>query len=188
MTLVVANITAVYQINVKRMLAYSSVGHAGYILLALMAGGRGIGNAIFYYLTAYSVATLTAFGVLVLIEQGSSASVDSFNGLFKRNPFLALAMSVALLSLAGIPPLAGFLGKYMVFSLAIGQGYLNLVIIGVITSLIGVFYYFRVVVAMFFKEPPEGALTLPFSIKVLLGVLVFLSLFLGIFPNIVLVL
>jgi NADH-quinone oxidoreductase subunit N len=188
LTLVVGNITAVYQINVKRMLAYSSVGHAGYILLALVAGGRGLGNAIFYYLAAYSAATLAAFAVLALIEQQGSASVDSFDGLFKRNPFLALAMSIALLSLAGIPPLAGFLGKYMVFSQAISQGYLNLVILGVITSLIGVFYYFRVIGAMFFKEPPSGTLALSLSVKILLAVLMVLSLAMGIFPNLVLVL
>ncbi len=188
LTLVVANVTAVYQINVKRMLAYSSVGHAGYILLALVAGGRGLGNAIFYYLAAYSAATLAAFAVLALIEQEGSATVEGFNGLFKRNPLLALAMSVALLSLAGIPPFAGFLGKYMVFSLAVGQGYLNLVVLGVITSLIGVFYYFRVIVAMFFKEPSSGTLTLSLSIKVLLAVLMVLSLVMGIFPNMVLVL
>src|SRR5258708_2601127 len=169
LTLVGANVTAVYQINVKRMLAYSSVGHAGYILLALVAGGRGLGNAIFYYLAAYSAATLTAFCVLDLIEQQyASASVDSFNGLFKKSPFFALAMSVALLSLAGIPPLAGFLGKYMVFAIAINQGYLNLVILGVVTSLIGVFYYFRVIVAIYFKEPSPGTLTLSLSTQVLL--------------------
>ena len=189
LTLVVANVTAVYQINVKRMLAYSSVGHAGYILLALVAGGRGLGNAIFYYLAAYSAATLTAFCVLDLIEQQyASASVDSFNGLFKKSPFFALAMSVALLSLAGIPPLAGFLGKYMVFAIAINQGYLNLVILGVVTSLIGVFYYFRVIVAMYFKEPLPGTLTLSLSTKVLLAVLMMLSLGMGVFPNLVLVL
>src|SRR5260221_12957042 len=188
LTLVVANVTAVYQINVKRMLAYSSVGHAGYVLLALVAGGRGLGNAIFYYLAAYSAATLAAFAVLALIEQEGSATVEGFNGLFKRNPLLALAMSVALLSLAGIPPFAGFLGKYMVFSLAVGQGYLNLVVLGVITSLIGVFYYFRVIVAMFFKEPSSGTLTLSLSMKVLLAVLMVLSLVMGIFPNMVLVL
>jgi len=189
LTLVVANVTAVYQINVKRMLAYSSVGHAGYILLALVAGGRGLGNVIFYYLAAYSAATLTAFCVLDLIEQQyASSSVDSFNGLFKKSPFFALAMSVALLSLAGIPPLAGFLGKYMVFAIAINQGYLNLVILGVVTSLIGVFYYFRVIVAIYFKEPSPGTLTLSLSTKVLLAVLMMLSLGMGVFPNLVLVL
>jgi NADH-quinone oxidoreductase subunit N len=147
-----------------------------------------LGNAIFYYLAAYSAATLAAFAVLALIEQQGSASVDSFDGLFKRNPFLALAMSIALLSLAGIPPLAGFLGKYMVFSQAISQGYLNLVILGVITSLIGVFYYFRVIGAMFFKEPPSGTLALSLSVKILLAVLMVLGLAMGIFPNLVLVL
>ncbi len=189
LTLVIANVSAVYQSNVKRMLAYSSVGHAGYILLALFSAGQNAVNAIFYYLVAYSIATLAAFCVLDLIEERNAARVDAFDGLFKRNPFLAVSMTVALLSLAGIPPLAGFLGKYLVFLVAIENGQLGLVLLGVITSLIGVYYYFRVIIAMFFKEPQSnGPLLLPISIRLLLALLMALSLGLGIFPNLVLIL
>jgi NADH-quinone oxidoreductase subunit N len=189
LTLVVANVTAVYQSNVKRMLAYSSIGHAGYILLGLLSGGPVAINAIIFYLTAYSVATLGAFAVLSQIEYKSNTSnADIFNGLFAKNPFMAVAMTVSLLSLAGIPPFAGFLGKYMVFSLAMWKGNGFLVLLGVVTSLIGVFYYFRVIIAMFFKEPAPGSVTLSMSLKILLSILMALSLGLGIFPDLVLVL
>jgi NADH-quinone oxidoreductase subunit N len=189
LTLVLANVTAVYQSNVKRMLAYSSVGHAGYILLALVSGGAAAGNTILYYLAAYSVATLSAFGVLIQIEfRSHSSNADIFDGLFKRNAFLAVVMTIALLSLAGIPPLAGFLGKYLVFSLAMQNGYELYVLVGVVTSLIGVYYYFRVIVAMFFKAPASEPLTTSFSLKLLLLLLLALNLALGIFPNLVLVL
>lgn len=187
LTLVVANVTAVYQSTIKRMLAYSSVGHAGYLLLALLSAGPASVNAIFYYLCAYSAATLAAFCVLTQVESRNSTAAG-FDGLFKRNPFLAVAMTVALLSLAGIPPLAGFLGKYLVFVLAVQKGYLGLAILGVFTSLVGVYYYFRVIVAMFFKEPQSGDLVLPFPLRVLLFLLMALSLGLGIFPNLVLIL
>ncbi len=185
LTLVVANVTAVYQSSVKRMLAYSSVGHAGYILLALFSGGASSANAIFYYLIGYSAATLVA---LCIVNRVEFRNVANFDGLFKRSPFMALAMTIALLSLAGIPPLAGFLGKYLVFSLAIEHGHLNLVILGVFTSLVGVYYYFRLIVAMFFKEPQSGEMVLPVSLKLLLSLLMALSLGLGLFPNLVLIL
>jgi NADH-quinone oxidoreductase subunit N len=157
--------------------------------LALMAGGLSSRVTILYYLTAYSAATLSAFAVLAQIEHKShSSNADIFNGLYKRNSFLAVAMAVALLSLAGIPPLAGFLGKYLVFSLAFQNGYGNLVFLGVVTSLIGVYYYFRVIVAMFFREPSSGELTASLSLKLLLALLMALSLGLGIFPDLILTL
>ncbi len=190
LTLVIANVTAVYQLSVKRMLAYSSVGHAGYLLLAMASRGTQIGNTTLYYLAAYSIATLAAFTVLFMVEQQGTLSVEGFNGLFKRNPFVAFAMTVALLSLAGIPPLAGFLGKYMIFSVAIASGYLNLVILGVLTSLIGVFYYFRVIIAIYFRDPAEhGApLLTPAPTKILLGLLMAALLVLGVFPDLIMVL
>ncbi len=184
LTLVLANVTAVYQINVKRMLAYSSVGHVGYILLAFISNDKASATTIFFYLTAYSVASLAAFGIVMTLERTGTATVDSFAGLFKRNPLLAVGMTVAMLSLAGIPPLGGFFGKYLVFSLAINNGYTGLVIVAIVTSLIGVYYYFRVIIAMFFREPQaETNLEISGSQKIFILLLILLSVVLGVFPD-----
>jgi NADH-quinone oxidoreductase subunit N len=187
-TLVVANVTAVYQVNVKRMLAYSSVGHAGYLLLGLLGTGPFVASTLLYYLAAYSAATLTAFCILIEVERRGVPTVDAFNGLFKRNPFLAVVMTLALLSMAGIPPLSGFFAKYMVFSLAIFKGYLEVVIVAVITSLIGVFYYFKVIVAMYFKDTDLQPLAMPNSRKILLIILISIVLGLGLFPDLLIIL
>lgn len=184
LTLVIPNITAVYQQSVKRMLAYSSVGHVGYLLLGFLANVTESANAIYYYLCAYAAASLTAFAVLHTIESyNRSTTVDYFNGLFKRNPLLAVAMTLALLSLAGIPPLPGFFGKYMMFALAIENGYTGLVILAIITSLIGVYYYFRIIVAMFFQEPSGEQVELSTSTRALLFVLIAISLVLTVLAD-----
>lgn len=181
LTLIIPNITAVYQQSVKRMLAYSSVGHVGYILLGYLANTAASANAIYYYLCAYACASLTAFAVLHVIESyNRSTTVDYFNGLFKRSPLLAVAMTFALLSLAGIPPLPGFFGKYMVFALAIDHGYTGLVIVAIITSLIGVYYYFRIIIAMFFYEPAGETPELSAANRLLLIALIAVSLVLAI--------
>jgi NADH-quinone oxidoreductase subunit N len=183
LTLAIPNITAVYQNNVKRMLAYSSVGHVGYILLAFVSSPTETGT-IFYYLTTYSVSSLAAFSVLHMVEGNSEEiTVDYFNGLFKKNAWLAVTITIALLSLAGIPPLAGFFGKYMVFAQAVNHGYTGFVIVAVITSLIGVYYYFRVIIAMYFNESSAPSITLTASQKLLLFVLIALTFALGIFPD-----
>ncbi len=182
-TLVLANVTAVFQSSVKRMLAYSSVGHAGYILLALTTGGSSSAGTILYYLAAYSAATLCAFAVLNRLEQSSGFSEDKFNGLFKKSPFIAVAMTVSLLSMAGIPPFAGFFGKYLVFVQALNNGYVGLVLIAVVTSLIGVYYYFRVIIAMYFKAPTGNEVPVSFSLKLMLSLLVLIMLGMGILPD-----
>ncbi len=184
LTLVIANIGAVYQNNVKRMLAYSSVGHAGYVLLGIMSGGLEGQGAIFYYLAVYSFASLSAFTIVYLQEKGGAeVTVDSFNGLFKRRPFVAVAMTISLLSLAGIPPLAGFFGKYLVFSLALEKGYAWMVILAVVTSLIGVYYYFKVIIAMFIKEPAASTVEPSGSMRIWMIILIVLNLLLGVFPD-----
>ena len=185
LTLVLANITAVYQNDAKRMLAFSSVGHVGYILLAFLADPVTSSSLILYYLSAYAVSSLGAFAILTVIERDqNSLYIDSFNGLFKRNPFMAVAMTIALLSLAGIPPLPGFFGKYMVFALALENGFIGLVCVAVVTSLIGAYYYFRIIIAMFMKEPLGVAPTeLSFSEKMLTTALIVLTILIGVFPN-----
>ncbi len=183
-TLVVANITAVYQNDAKRMLAYSSVGHVGYILLGFLADPVTSSSLVLYYLSAYAVSSLGAFAVLSIIErEHGNLSLDNFNGLFKRNPFLAVAMTIALLSLAGIPPLPGFFGKYMVFALALENGFTGLVIVAVITSLIGVYYYFRIIIVMFMKDPMGAPTKLSFSENVLATLLIISTLIIGLFPG-----
>ncbi len=178
-TLIVPNITAVYQTKVKRMLAYSSVGHVGYILLAFIANTNAPGT-ILYYLSGYAVASIAAFSVLHEVE---NAGDSGFNGLAKRNPMLAVVMTVALLSLAGIPPLAGFFAKYLVFAQALDHGYAPLVIVAVLTSLVGVYYYFRVIISMFSKEPEGDSIVLSASAKALMVLLVTLILLMGLFPD-----
>jgi len=184
LTLVLANVTAVYQNSVKRMLAYSSVGHVGYILLAFIASPATASAPIFYYLVAYAAASLAAFNVLHTLERDNHhTTIDSFNGLFKRNPLLAVGMTIALLSLAGIPPLAGFFGKYMVFALAIENGYLGLVIVAIVTSLIGVFYYFRIIIAMYFQESESKSIEFSSSTTVLIFILILINISLAIVPD-----
>lgn len=162
-TLVVSNITAVYQNSFKRMMAYSSISHAGYLLIGLAALGAQSRQAIVFYSLAYSVATISAFGVLLLVAQQRSVQTlsstgvtsegfDAFNGLARQNPLLGFAMAVSMLSLAGIPLTAGFWGKFYVFSAAVERGQIWLLVVAVLMSAVGIYYYFRVVIAMYFRE------------------------------------
>lgn len=184
LTLIIPNVTAVYQTSVKRMLAYSSVGHVGYILLGFISNSTTSAGPVFYYLAAYVVASLSGFTILHALEKnGQNITAGYFSGLFKRSPLLAVGMTLSLLSLAGIPPLPGFFGKYLVFALAVENGYTGLVIVAIVTSLIGVFYYFRIIIAMFFSEPAGERFDISSSLKILISVLVTLSAFLTIFPD-----
>ncbi|MCS6940288.1 MAG: NADH-quinone oxidoreductase subunit N [Roseiflexaceae bacterium] len=165
-TLAVGNIGALTQRNVKRMLAYSSVGHAGYILFGVIAAGatggvagqRGV-ESVLLYLIAYTFTNLGAFGVLIALEHRGEAAWDMSDlaGLWNRRPWLAVAMAVCMLSLAGIPPTAGFWGKLYVFTAAwlAGMGWIT--VIGVIIAAIAAFYYLRIVAQMFMAEPAREA-------------------------------
>jgi NADH-quinone oxidoreductase subunit N len=187
LTLAVPNLIAAAQENVKRMLAYSSVGHVGYILLAFIAQPESAASSIFYYLCAYSVASIAAFTVLLQVEKlHSGTDLVQFNGLFKRNPLLAVSLTVALLSLAGIPPLAGFFGKYLVFIQAIDHGMISLTVLAIVTSLMGAYYYFRVIIAMFLQEPAGDSITVTTSQKILLVVLVAGMFALSVLPDYIL--
>jgi len=162
LTMVVGNVGALMQTNVKRLLGYSSIGHAGYALLGLLAYGdaSGIGLwSILVYLLAYAFMNLGAFGLVILLEAKGYAgeSVDDFNGLAGKNPWLAAAMLVFLLSLAGIPPTAGFVGKYFLFSAAMKAGWFWLALLAVLMSAVSLFYYFRIARAMYLVEG-EGTL------------------------------
>jgi NADH-quinone oxidoreductase subunit N len=189
LTLVVPNITAVYQSNVKRMLAYSSVGHVGFILLAFIAGissGQPAAGILFYYLTAYAFSSLAAFSVLTIVErQTGSTDIEGFRGLNKTHPLLAVTMTIALMSLAGIPPLAGFFAKYMVLASALSQGYVGVVILAVVASLVGVYYYFRVIIAMFFGEPATTGDSIKPATAALLVILILLIVLVGLVPDLI---
>jgi NADH-quinone oxidoreductase subunit N len=155
LTMTVGNVTALLQTNLKRMLAYSSIAHAGYILVALVAGGPAGAAASSFYLAVYAFMNLGAFGILAMLgrEREERVLLGDLAGLGARHPFLALAMTVFLLSLGGIPPTAGFMGKVYVFGAALDAGHVALVIVGVLNSVVSVYYYLRVTVAMYMEDP-----------------------------------
>jgi NADH-quinone oxidoreductase subunit N len=187
LTLVVANVTAVYQNSVKRMLAFSSVAHAGYLLITLVSLNEISDNAILFYVISYASASIAAFAVLHNVAfESENASVEAFNGLVKKDPFIAIAMTIALLSLAGIPPLAGFFAKYYIFTVAIESGYFGLVLLAVVTSLIGIYYYFRIIIAMYLKASDTSRpvqLTLMHQIVIIICVIMIVLL--GVAPDMI---
>jgi NADH-quinone oxidoreductase subunit N len=187
-TFVVSNVSAAVQNNVKRMLAYSSISHAGFLLLAVGAFNAYSAKAIVFYTAAYSVGSILAFAVLTnVIKDHTGGPVESFNGLGKKSPFMALVMTIALLSLAGIPPTAGFFGKYYVFNAALQAGHVWLVILGIIGSLIGVYYYFRVIIAMYFKDANEEATVEPSKQhQLVMFVTAVIIIVLGLLPDLIL--
>ena len=155
LTMTVGNVTALLQTNLKRMLAYSSIAHAGYLLVAVVAGGTDGAAAALFYLAVYSAMNLGAFGVLTRLgrDQEERVLISDLAGLGFRQPAIGLAMTFFMLSLGGIPPTAGFMGKVYVFSAAVNTGHVPLVVIGVLNSVVSVFYYLRVTVAMYMQEP-----------------------------------
>ncbi len=150
-TMVVGTVVGVVQGNVKRMLAYSSIAHAGYLLVGLVAASNTGKAAVLFYLAAYAVANLGAFGVASAIATTARPNADlhDFTGLWYSRPVLAVLMAVFLLSLGGFPPMAGFIAKWYIFQAAVSEGYVALAIIGVLTSVVSVFYYLRIIVSMF---------------------------------------
>lgn len=157
LTMTVGNITALRQDNIKRMLAYSSIAHAGYALVGLVAA-NGTGTAgILFYMLSYTFMNIGAFAIIILIgKKGeSNGNVQDFAGLGFKHPMLAVAMTIFLFSLSGMPPTAGFIGKFYLFSGAVQEGYIWLAVIGVLNSAASVYYYLRVMVFMYMKEPTE---------------------------------
>jgi len=155
-TMVLGNLAALPQTNVKRLLAYSSVAHAGYLLIGVAAGGPAGTAAVLFYLAVYGAMNLGAFGVLVLLDRrGEEADrLDDLAGLAGRAPWAAWALAVCLVSLAGLPPAGGFIGKLYLFRAALGAGQIGLAVVGVLTSVVSVFYYMRVAYTVFSGEAP----------------------------------
>ena len=188
-TMLVGAVLAVAQSDIKRMLAYSSILNAGYILVGLTSANSVGIRAAMFYLTAYAATAIGAFGVVMLVSARTdeATSLDAYRGLARRSPFLAAIMTLFLLSLAGVPPAAGFIAKVAVFSAALHAGHWSLVLIGVLTSVVAAFFYLRVIVLMYMEEPagdqvletavwPRAVLAVP-----AVGVLV-----LGVVPGVIL--
>jgi NADH-quinone oxidoreductase subunit N len=185
-TMTVGNIAAVTQSNIKRMLAYSSIAHAGYLLIGVAVGtSRGV-TAMLVYLFVYAFMQLGAFGVLLLLHRKDVAGdeLKDFSGLYLRSPFAAFAMLLFMLSLGGIPPTAGFMGKFWLFSAAIDAHYYWLAVIGVLNSAISLYYYLRIVVFMYLKADTSGSqpTTSP-ALAMALGVAVVATVVLGVYPR-----
>lgn len=183
LTILVGNLTGLYQPNLKRMLAYSSISHSGYMMLAILAFSTRSSGALLLYAAAYSVATVTAFGILILIRGAKGNDLyTSFEGISKKNPVEAACLTIALLSLTGIPPLAGFMAKYYLFATAMEQGFLWLIIIALIGSAISVAYYFRPVISMYLKKGDEIKLETGMTYRINIIFLTILTLALGLLP------
>lgn len=184
LTLFVGNISALMQSSFKRMLAYSSISHAGYMLFAIVSIGANSASGIFTYAIAYSLASVVAFAGLILVKRSVGSDLfESFNGLAKTNPWLAFVLTVAMLSLAGIPLTGGFIGKFMMFSAAMGEYHVMLLILAAINAAIGVYYYLRVVVSMYFKTADNPKIVLPVYYQIVFFVGLLLTIILGVYPN-----
>jgi NADH-quinone oxidoreductase subunit N len=187
LSMVFGNVVAIAQSNLKRMLAYSAIGNVGFILLGFVAGTAAGYEAALYYTIVYVLMTLGSFGVITLASRkGFEADeLDHYKGLHKRDPLLALAMMFLMFSTAGIPPFVGFWAKFAIFQALWLSGHVWLIIIGAAASVIGVFYYLRVVKLMYFDAPgelPAGPAT-SFGPRVVLALNAFALLALGIVPN-----
>ena len=158
LTMTLGNVVAVRQTSIKRMLAYSSIAHAGYILVGIVANSRAAYGAIAFYLAAYALMNLGALSIVLSFSRKGDLNVDldDYAGLGRLAPIPAAALSLFLISLAGIPLTGGFIGKFYLFSAAVSQGFIGLVIIAVLNSALSVYYYFRVLVVMYMREPAEG--------------------------------
>lgn len=180
------NLGAIMQTNIKRMLAFSSISHAGYILMAVIAKNSLGASSLLFYMLTYAFTTFGIFGIIILLGRKGEENleIENYSGLAYRHPILALSMTVFLLSLGGLPPFAGFIAKFYIFSAAIQEGLVTLVIIAVLNSAISFYYYLKVVVFMYMKEPEAEfkiSLTPLTLFVVFIGVTVTISL--GIFPG-----
>jgi NADH-quinone oxidoreductase subunit N len=188
-SMVVGNLLALLQSNVKRLLAYSSIAHLGYLVVAFLARGAFAATAITFYLVAYFVTAIGAFGVVTVLSSGDSdaENLDEYRGLFARRPWLSVVFTAMLLSLAGIPLTAGFVGKFYLTVAAGVAALWSLLIVMMVTSGIGLFYYLRIVVAMFMESATEASAgrepsRLPFVAGLTLSALTVALVWLGVYP------
>lgn len=189
LTMIIGNITALVQKNIKRMLAYSSIAHAGYMLMGIVAANISGIKGIAFYLLAYTFMQIGAFIAVASLENDSSTEVSliHFKGLAKKQPLLSSLTAVMMFSLVGLPPFAGFFGKYLLFKSAIEGGFLWLTIVAIIASMISIYYYIRIIIEMYFSQD-ESVLTvvhLKYN-KVVLIICTAAIILLGVFPNLIL--
>lgn len=185
-SMTVGNIMALRQVNVKRMLAFSGISHAGFMLMTLLSLSTAAGSLL-YYTSAYALAGIAAFSVVLYVcKNRDNEDIVNFHGLGKTNPLLAVILTAALLSMAGIPIFAGFFAKLVLFSDTIKAGYLTLVIVAVINSIISVGYYFKLILAMFTKDANETRTGTPVIIYAVAVIAIVLNIALGLFPSVVL--
>lgn len=189
LTLLISNITAVYQKSFKRMMAYSSISHAAYLLIPIIAKTEASASSILFYSLSYTLATITSFGVFILVSEANikegkpNEEFSIFDGLAKNNPLLAICLTISMLSLAGIPLTAGFWGKFFVFSNAIDRNIIWLLIYAVLMSAIGIYYYFKPIINSYFKEGSNQIIQIPLLYKVILILCTAGTLLLGILPD-----
>ena len=185
-SMTVGNIMALRQTNVKRMLAFSGVSHAGFMLMTLLSLSTSAGSLL-YYASAYSFSGIAAFSVILYVcKNRNNEDITNFHGLGKTNPLLAAILTAALLSMAGIPIFAGFFAKLVLFNQTIQAGYLALVIVAVVNSIISVGYYFKLILAMYTKESNEERKGTPIIIYAVAVIAIVLNIVLGLFPSSVL--
>jgi NADH-quinone oxidoreductase subunit N len=185
-TMTLGNVAALLQSNIKRMLAYSSIAHAGYILIALVAMGKDGSASALFYLLAYTVTNLGAFGaVIALSGEKERLEIRDFGGVAKSQPVIAVLMAIFMLSLAGFPPFGGFVGKFLIFGAAVQNNFEWLAVIGVLNSLISAYFYLRPVVAMYMNDPVPGwnASRVPSLVMIALIIAVAFVIALGILPS-----
>jgi NADH-quinone oxidoreductase subunit N len=187
LTMTLGNVVAIAQKNIKRMLAYSSIAHAGYILVAMVAASEWGTASVLYYILAYAFMNLGAFGVVILFgrKREENINIDDYSGMASKYPLLAAAMAIFMFSLAGIPPTAGFVGKFYIFSSAIKAGYIGLAIIGVLNSALSVYYYLRVTVMMYMRNPEKEFTRLDLSPAMVIALIIAVwgTLQMGIIPS-----
>jgi len=187
LTMTVGNIIAIAQTNIKRMLAYSSISHAGYALVGMVAANEIGFSGVLFYMLAYTFMNIGAFAVLVLAgKQGEeNLTLEGFSGFGYKRPFLGVAMTIFLFSLMSIPPTAGFAGKFYLFAGAIKAGYVWLAVIAMLNSAVSFYYYLRVMVYMYFRDAKEDYawVSMPVSVLVTIILAILGSLYLGILPN-----
>ncbi len=186
LSMVVGNLGAIMQTNIKRMLAFSSISHAGYLLVAVISKSSLAGSSLLFYMLSYAFTTFGAFGIIILLGRKGEENleIENYSGLAYKHPLMALSMTVFLLSLGGLPPFAGFVAKFYIFSAAIEEGFVTLVIIAVLNSAISFYYYLKVVVFMYMKEPAgefQVSLTPMTLFVVIIGLIGTIEL--GIFPD-----
>jgi NADH-quinone oxidoreductase subunit N len=187
LTMTLGNVVAMAQKNIKRMLAYSSIAHAGYILVAMVAASELSTASVLYYILAYTFMNLGAFGVIILYGRKGEENIflNDYSGMAGKYPLLAAAMAIFMFSLAGIPPTAGFVGKFYIFSAAVKAGYIGLAIIGVLNSALSVYFYLRVTVMMYMRDPEKELASLNLSPAMIIALIiaVFGTLQMGITPS-----